>query len=85
MDTNLILTASAIGVGLLLLFIFVPFKYIWSFLYKGVLGAIILLAINFVCTPLGFFVGVNPITSLWCGFLGVPGLISLIALKFMVN
>ena len=51
---------------------------------QGSIGAIIMLAVNFVLTPLGLFVGINIITVAVVGILGLPGLLSLYILQFII-
>ena len=80
----------AYTVGIILLFILgrvllVPMKVVLKLVYNGLLGAIALIAVNFVGGMLGFHISFNIITAFIIGTLGIPGLILLIILKFMFN
>lgn len=68
---------ALIGIGVLYLLIKLlklPFKII----YNGIVGVIMLYATNFLGGYIGISVGINAITALIAGFLGVPGVIFLV-------
>lgn len=80
----------AYTVGIILLFILgrvllVPMKVVLKLVYNALLGAIALIALNFVGGFLGFHITFNIITAFIVGTLGVPGLILLIILELMFN
>lgn len=85
MELNVI---AAYIFGLILLYIIgrvllTPLKFILKLIYNSLLGGVLLYLINF---PMGFFgihVGINPLTALIAGFLGVPGVILLIILQIL--
>lgn len=52
-------------------------------LYNGILGAIILWLLNFIGPLFGVNLEITVINSLIAGFLGVPGIILLLALKYL--
>ncbi len=79
-------TIIAYMFGLILLFLLgwvlvVPLKIVLKLIYNGVLGGIILILINFVGNFFGFYIGVNPVTAIIAGLLGIPGIILLVLLK----
>ena len=68
-------------IGRLLL---VPGKFIWRILANGVAGALLLMGINLLSAFTGFSLPVNPFSALTVGFLGVPGVLLLWALTFLL-
>lgn len=67
-------------IGVLLV---LPIKIIVKLVINGIIGAVALFAINFLGGLIGFSIGINPITALIAGFLGVPGIILLIFLQYI--
>lgn len=79
----------AFGVGLIILYILgwlliVPLKYLTRLIINGVVGGILLLVVNFFGGYIGLHIGINPVTALIAGLLGVPGVIMLIILQFIL-
>ncbi|HBG08968.1 MAG: pro-sigmaK processing inhibitor BofA family protein [Limnochordia bacterium] len=68
------------GLGKMLL---IPLRTIFNLIVNAVIGGGVLLLINFVGSFWGFHVGVNPVTALVVGLLGVPGVLLLIALRLL--
>lgn len=86
MDWNLLL---AYGFGLLLIYIvarilFLPLKILWVVLANGAVGGLTLWAVNLAGAYFGFHLGLNPVTALVAGMLGLPGFALLVALKYFV-
>ena len=76
---------AAYAIGILLLYIIgktfaKPFKLFGKVLLNLVLGAVILLAINYVGQYISFNIPFNILTSLIVGFLGIPGVVLVIIL-----
>ncbi|MGF7400970.1 pro-sigmaK processing inhibitor BofA family protein [Thermoanaerobacterium thermosaccharolyticum] len=76
-------------VGLFLLYILgwllvVPRKFLLRLILNGIIGALVLFFINMAGKTFGIYVGINPITALIVGFLGIPGVILLIVLQYIV-
>lgn len=74
--------------GLVLLYIVgwvlvVPLKVIIKLIYNGVLGGMILILLNFVGGFVGIHIGVNPVTALIAGVLGIPGIVLLLILQII--
>ncbi len=72
--------------GLILLFILgwvllAPLKLILKLLYNGMLGGLILVLVNFVGNFFALSIGINPVTAIIAGVLGVPGVILLLLVK----
>jgi inhibitor of the pro-sigma K processing machinery len=59
-------------------------KILKKLLINTILGAVLLAIINFVGIYFNFFIALNIYSALIIGILGVPGLVLLIFLKFMV-
>lgn len=65
--------------GLALLYLAIKFfKWPLKILLNGIIGIVLLYVANYLGTYLGFYIGINAITALIAGFLGVPGVIFLI-------
>ncbi|MBR2877680.1 MAG: pro-sigmaK processing inhibitor BofA family protein [Clostridia bacterium] len=56
---------------------------VWKVICNSIFGMLALLVANLITSPFGFFIGINAATCLVCGFLGLPGFIMLILLKFI--
>jgi inhibitor of the pro-sigma K processing machinery len=60
-----------------------PYKPAWKLLERGLLGLGILLVWNLLATPFDLGIGVNPVTALVAGALGMPGLGLLLIIRMM--
>ncbi len=83
MDFNNILTY---GACIIFLFIFgrifiLPLKSILKLILNSILGGILIFIINAVAGNFGFHIGLNIITSMFVGLLGLPGAGLLIILQ----
>ena len=70
--------------GLLVLFVVTrillkPLKVFVRLLANSVVGVLLMMLIN--ALPLGLYIGINPITALAAGILGVPGVCLLLVLQ----
>lgn len=78
--------AFAVGIvalyvlGLLLV---VPIKIIMRLVANGIIGGLTLLLVNLVGGLFGLSIGINPVTALIAGFLGVPGVILLLIIQMI--
>ncbi len=86
MDTNTIIIYIAC---ICFLFIFgrifiLPIKSILKLVFNSILGAILIYIINVIGTLFNFHIGLNYITSIFVGILGVPGAILLVILKLFI-
>lgn len=80
----------AYGFGILLLLLvgrilLMPLKMVLQLVYNGVIGGILLWLVNLAGGSIGFTIGINPITALLAGFLGIPGVILLILFKVFIE
>ena len=73
------------GGALILIFLLgkallVPLKVILRLLLNSVLGAVLIIVINFIGMNIGVMIPINVVDSLTVGILGVPGVIMLLLL-----
>lgn len=61
-----------------------PLKLLFKLIVNAVLGVILLIIVNFIGQYFNFYIGINAITALIAGFLGVPGVIFLIIFKLFL-
>ena len=83
-----VIVAYAFGIILIYLIgrmFLMPIKLVFKLIYNGIIGGIMLWAVNFIGSYFGFIIGINPITALVAGFLGLPGVILLILFKIFIN
>lgn len=83
-----VLVAYLFGLGLVYLIarvLVLPFRILSRLLYNALMGALLLLFVNLVGQyVLGVYLPVNPVTALVAGFLGIPGVVLLIALQLLL-
>lgn len=79
----------AYAFGLLLLYIVgwllvMPIKFILKLLYNGIIGGIMLWGLNLVGGFFSIQVAINPVTALIAGFLGIPGVLLILVLQYIL-
>ncbi|HHU61164.1 MAG: pro-sigmaK processing inhibitor BofA family protein [Bacillota bacterium] len=82
-----VIIAYIVGVSIVVLLgrlLVVPLKVVFRLIVNAIIGAGILLVINLVGAFWEFRIGINPITALVVGLMGVPGVILLIALRLIL-
>lgn len=62
-----------------------PIKFLLKLVFNTIIGGAIIYIINLVGANFGFHIGLNLITSLVVGILGIPGAILLIILKLIIG
>lgn len=77
---------AAYAVGLLAVYFIgkmflMPVRLIWKLIYNGVIGGVMLWIVNLVGASFNFELGINFVSALVAGFLGIPGVVILIAFK----
>lgn len=85
-----IATIAAYIIGLVLVYIvarllLAPLKLLLRLLVNGIIGLILLWGLNWVGAYWGLHIGMNPLTALVAGFLGVPGVVLLVALRYLLG
>lgn len=86
MDFNSIIAYIAC---IFFLFIFgkvfiVPIKTILKLVLNSVLGGLVIFLINFIGSFFNFHIGLNLITSIFIGILGIPGAIVIVIIKLLI-
>lgn len=76
-------------VGVFLLYVIgrlmlIPLRVIFNLIVNTVIGGAMLLIANLIGGIWGIYIGINPITALVAGLLGIPGVVLLIALRFLL-
>ena len=87
MDFNIIITFLACIIFLFIfgkIFIW-PLKNILKLIFNSILGGIFIYIINIIGMNFGFHIGLNLITAIIVGLLGVPGAMLLIILKIILR
>lgn len=87
MDSNSIIAYIAC---IFFLFIFgkifiVPIKTIFKLIINSILGGLTIFIINIIGSLWGFHIGINLITSIFVGVLGVPGAIVIVIIKLILG
>jgi len=76
--------------SIIFLFIFgriflVPLKSIFKLILNSILGGILIYIINIVGILFNFHIGLNIVTSILIGILGVPGAVLLVVVKLLIG
>ena len=87
MDFNNILTFLAC---IVFLFIFgkifiIPLKNILKLILNSILGGLSIFLINTIGSSFGFHIGINMITAIFVGLMGIPGAGLLVILQIILN
>lgn len=61
-----------------------PLKILFKLIINAVLGALLLIVVNFIGHYFSFYIGINAITALIAGFFGIPGVVFLIIFKLFL-
>ena len=62
----------------------VPLKALLKLIVNSVLGGLLIFIINLIGSAWGFHIGLNVVTTVLVGLLGIPGAILLIILKLFI-
>ncbi|MFA9422774.1 MAG: pro-sigmaK processing inhibitor BofA family protein [Sedimentibacter sp.] len=79
----------AYSAGIMLIFmvswIFVkPLKLLIKLLINSILGALVLIIFNYFGQFTGVYIGVNGVTALSIGILGIPGFVAILVAKLLI-
>ena len=80
----LIYVACIIGIIIVGKVFIVPIKIIGKLIINSILGVVLLYIINLVGALWQFHIGINVITALVVGLLGIPGAVLLAILKIFI-
>ncbi|MDI9476316.1 MAG: pro-sigmaK processing inhibitor BofA family protein [Natronincolaceae bacterium] len=86
LELNIIL---AYAVGLILLYVvgwilLIPLRWMIRLIWNGTLGGIMLFIINLIGGIWGIHLAINPFSAVFVGVLGIPGVILLLLLKYVL-
>ena len=86
MDVNMIVVYIACIIGIFIIgkIFIVPIKVIMKLILNTILGGILLYIINIIGGTFNFHIGINLITILVTGILGIPGVVLLILLHILI-
>ena len=87
MDINTIIIYLACLIVLFIIgkIFYLPLKHIFKLLLNSVLGGFLIYIVNVVGSSFGFHIGLNIGTAIFVGMLGVPGVIVLVLIKFLIG
>jgi inhibitor of the pro-sigma K processing machinery len=85
-DIGIVMAYSA---GIMLIFmiswLFVkPLKFLGKLILNSLLGALFLIVFNYFGQFTGVYIGVNELTSLIIGLLGIPGFVAILVVNLLV-
>lgn len=63
----------------------VPLKKILKLVVNSVLGGLCIFIINMIGANFGFHIGLNVLTSVVVGLLGLPGVVCLVIVKLLIS
>ncbi len=86
MDGNMLLiyVACIIGIFIIGKIFIVPIKVIIKLIINSLLGVVLLYVINIIGTMCGLHIGINVVTALVVGILGIPGAVLLAVLSIFI-
>ncbi len=80
----LIIAGCAIAIFVIGKIFLYPIKKILELIFNTIIGGALIYIINLIGASFGFHIGLNIITSLIVGILGIPGTILLIVLEIIM-
>lgn len=86
MDIKMLLVYFACVIAIFIIgkILFVPLKMIFKLILNSILGGILIWLINLAGITWGLHIGINVITMLTVGLLGVPGAVLLTVLTIFI-
>lgn len=63
---------------------YVPLKHIVKLIINSLLGGLLIYIVNVIGVSFNFHIGLNAVTAIFVGILGVPGVIVLILVKLII-
>lgn len=79
-----IILVGALAVYLLIKLIVTPIRWIKKLLINSLVGFVVLFFLNFAGNLIGISLGINWFNALVVGFLGTPGVVLLLLLKYLL-
>ena len=62
----------------------VPITTLLKLIINSVLGGVLIFIINFIGSFFNFHIGLNLITAIFVGILGIPGAIAIVIIKLLI-
>ena len=62
----------------------VPLKTVFKLIFNSIIGGIIIFVINLIGGFFNFHIGLNIVTSIFVGILGIPGAVVVILIKLLL-
>lgn len=86
MDLNSVIIYLACLIVIILVgkFFYVPLKHIVKLLINSLLGGLLIYIVNIIGTSFNFHIGLNSVTAVFVGVLGVPGVVVLVLVKLLI-
>lgn len=80
----------AYSAGIMLIFMLswilvVPFKLVGKFIVNALLGGLLIIIFNFFGQYTKLYIGLNEVTALIVGILGIPGFFAILIIKLILN
>lgn len=66
-------------------FFIIPLKIIMKIIGNSILGGILIFIVNLIGGMFNFHIGLNVVTAIVTGILGIPGVILLVLLKLFIG
>ena len=63
----------------------IPLKLIFKLILNSILGGVLIFLINLIGAMWDFHIGLNVVTAIFVGILGIPGSIVLVLAKLLVG
>lgn len=82
--STLTIVAAVIGILLLLRIFTKPIKRIFKFVLHAVFGFVLLFLVNYFGSSLGVRLEPSLVNCLVCGFIGIPGVLILLAIQYLL-
>ncbi len=84
METFMILVVAVIAAVLVIKLLSAPLRLAFKLLLNALSGFVALFLLNFIGTMIDVSLGINFVNALVVGILGVPGVVLLLLLKYML-
>ena len=86
MDQNIITFLACVCFLFLIGRVFaLPVNKVLKLVFNSILGGGLIYVINIIGSSFGFHIGLNLVTSIAIGILGIPGAIALILIKLLIG
>lgn len=86
MDQNIITFLACVCFLFLIGRVFaLPVKKVLKLVFNSILGGGLIYVINIIGSSFGFHIGLNLVTSITVGILGIPGAIALTLIKLLIG